>query len=265
MDRPPAWGRCRQSRRSSRTEGRAMRFLGYTLADPAIPVPPPTQEEMAKMGAFIEEAVKAGVLLATGGLGPLEEAVKVTYHNGEFTVLDGPFTEAKELVGGWALLECRDMARRVLAALDPTLGTGEPLTITALARRAGVSRRFDLRPPRAGRARARRGRRPVQLRRPHPPRQRRAPACLAGVPGGDPPAPRRPPDHPAVPRASGTPRPGSRRRRGSHARKGRPLSASARRHNRVAVRARLRAAGRMPGAHIGGSGREVRPNVRHEA
>jgi hypothetical protein len=90
-----------------------MRFLGYTLADPAIPVPPPTQEEMAKMGAFLEEAVKAGVLLATGGLGPLEEAVKVTYHNGEFTVLDGPFTEAKELVGGWALLECRDKAEAI--------------------------------------------------------------------------------------------------------------------------------------------------------
>ena len=60
------------------------------------------------MGAFVEEATKAGVLLATGGVGPLEEAVKVQYHDGEFTVLDGPFTEAKELVGGWALLECRD-------------------------------------------------------------------------------------------------------------------------------------------------------------
>jgi hypothetical protein len=53
------------------------------------------------------------VLLAAGGLGPLEEAVKVTYHNGEFTVLDGPFTEAKELVGGWALLECRDKAEAI--------------------------------------------------------------------------------------------------------------------------------------------------------
>jgi hypothetical protein len=85
-----------------------MKFLGYTLADPTIPVPPPTPEMYQKMGAFMEEATKAGVLLATGGVGPLEEAVKVQYHDGEFTVLDGPFTEAKELVGGWALLECRD-------------------------------------------------------------------------------------------------------------------------------------------------------------
>jgi hypothetical protein len=71
-------------------------------------VPPPTPELYQQMGAFIEEATKAGVLLAAGGLGPVDEGVKVRYHNGEFTVLDGPFTEAKELIGGWALMECRD-------------------------------------------------------------------------------------------------------------------------------------------------------------
>ena len=60
------------------------------------------------MGAFVEEATKAGVLLATGGLAPLDQAVKVTYADGKFTVLDGPFAEAKELVGGWALMETRD-------------------------------------------------------------------------------------------------------------------------------------------------------------
>jgi hypothetical protein len=93
-----------------RTERREtiMKFLGYTLADPSIPLPPPSPEMYQKMGAFMEEATKAGVLLATGGVGPLEEAVKVQYNDGEFTVLDGPFTEAKELVGGWALMECRD-------------------------------------------------------------------------------------------------------------------------------------------------------------
>jgi hypothetical protein len=85
-----------------------MKFLGYTLADPSVPLPPPSPEMYQKMGAFMEEATKAGVLLATGGVGPLEEAVKVQYNDGEFTVLDGPFTEAKELVGGWALMECRD-------------------------------------------------------------------------------------------------------------------------------------------------------------
>jgi hypothetical protein len=90
-----------------------MRFLGYTLADPSTPIPPPNPEMFAKMGAFVEEATKAGVLLATGGVGPVEEAIKVTYSDGEFTVLDGPFAEAKELVGGWALMECRDKAEAV--------------------------------------------------------------------------------------------------------------------------------------------------------
>jgi YCII-related domain len=43
-----------------------------------------------------------------GGLGPVEEATRVRNVGGTFTVLDGPFTEAKELIGGWALMEVRD-------------------------------------------------------------------------------------------------------------------------------------------------------------
>ena len=86
-----------------------MRFLGYTLGDPsAAPAAPPSPEEWAEMSKFIEEATKAGVLLATGGLAPAGEATRVKYADGNFTVLDGPFTEAKELVGGWALMEVRD-------------------------------------------------------------------------------------------------------------------------------------------------------------
>ena len=90
-----------------------MRYLGYTLADPSILIPPPTQEDMARMGEFMEEAAKAGVLVAAGAVGPLDEATKVIYHNGESTVVDGPYTEAKELVGGWALLEYRDKAEAI--------------------------------------------------------------------------------------------------------------------------------------------------------
>jgi hypothetical protein len=85
-----------------------MRFLGYTLGDDSVPVPPPSPEMMMEMGKFIEEATKAGVLLATGGLAPSAEGTRVSYANGEFTVTDGPFAEAKELIGGWALMEVRD-------------------------------------------------------------------------------------------------------------------------------------------------------------
>jgi hypothetical protein len=102
-----------------------MRYLGYTLADPSTPIPPPSPELFAQMGAFIEEATKAGVLLATGGLGPVEEATRVRYADGEFTILDGPFSEAKELIGGWALMETRDKdeaiewTKRFLAIAGP--------------------------------------------------------------------------------------------------------------------------------------------------
>jgi len=85
-----------------------MKFFGYTLGDPNTPVGPPNQEMYERMGAFVEEATKAGVLLATGGLVPPDEGTKIKYSGGQYTILDGPFTEAKELVGGWALMECRD-------------------------------------------------------------------------------------------------------------------------------------------------------------
>jgi hypothetical protein len=93
---------------SSKGKEVAMKFFGYTLGDPNTPAGPPDQAMYERMSGFVEEATKAGVLLATGGLAPLDEAVKVSYSDGKYTILDGPFTEAKELVGGWALMECRD-------------------------------------------------------------------------------------------------------------------------------------------------------------
>jgi hypothetical protein len=68
---------------------------------------------MEEMGAMLEDATKAGVLVATGGLAPTAMGAKITLKDGEFTVIDGPFTEAKELIGGWALLECRDLEEAI--------------------------------------------------------------------------------------------------------------------------------------------------------
>jgi hypothetical protein len=90
-----------------------MRFLGYTMGDPSAPMTPPSPELMQEMGKFVEEATKAGVLVATGGVAPYAEAIKVTRSNGKFTVTDGPYTEAKELIGGWALMEVRDAGEAV--------------------------------------------------------------------------------------------------------------------------------------------------------
>jgi hypothetical protein len=57
----------------------------------------------AEMGKFIEEMTAAGILLATGGLEP--GGTRITSVGDEFTVVDGPFAEAKEEVGGFALVE----------------------------------------------------------------------------------------------------------------------------------------------------------------
>ena len=68
---------------------------------------PPTQEEMAKMGKLIEEAMKAGWLLSTEGCLPSSLGARVRLSGEKFTVTDGPFTEAKEIVGGFALMEAK--------------------------------------------------------------------------------------------------------------------------------------------------------------
>jgi hypothetical protein len=91
-----------------------MRFLGYTLANEAeTPTEPPSPDMYEKMGRFVEEATKAGVIVATGGIAPTSEGAQISLHHGEYTVLDGPFAEAKELVGGWALMECRDLSEAI--------------------------------------------------------------------------------------------------------------------------------------------------------
>jgi hypothetical protein len=65
---------------------------------------PPTLGEMAEMGKLIEGSFKSGVLLATEGCLPSALGARVRMTDGKFKVTDGPFTEAKELVGGFALI-----------------------------------------------------------------------------------------------------------------------------------------------------------------
>jgi hypothetical protein len=68
---------------------------------------PPTQQEMADMGKLIEEMAKAGVLIATDGLQPSSKGARVRISGGKFTVTDGPFTETKELVAGYAIIQVK--------------------------------------------------------------------------------------------------------------------------------------------------------------
>ena len=66
---------------------------------------PPTQEEMARMGKLVEDGMKAGYLLAVEGCMPSAAGARVRLSDGKLTVIDGPFTETKEVIGGLALLQ----------------------------------------------------------------------------------------------------------------------------------------------------------------
>ena len=65
----------------------------------------PSRELLAAMGRYVEEMVRAGVLLAGEGLQPSAKGTRVTFRGGRATVTDGPFTETKELIAGFNLIE----------------------------------------------------------------------------------------------------------------------------------------------------------------
>jgi hypothetical protein len=67
----------------------------------------PSKELLAEMGKFNEELMKAGVLLAGEGLQPSSKGARVRFSGTKRTVIDGPFTETKELIAGFWLLQVR--------------------------------------------------------------------------------------------------------------------------------------------------------------
>ncbi|ASO19567.1 hypothetical protein FHR81_000755 [Actinoalloteichus hoggarensis] len=67
----------------------------------------PSEEMLAAMGRYNEELVKAGVMLAGEGLHPSSRGARVRFSGGETTVVDGPFSEAKELVAGFWLIQVK--------------------------------------------------------------------------------------------------------------------------------------------------------------
>ena len=96
-----------------------MRFLSiYKTVERSTP---PSAEEMAVMGKIVEEGMRAGWLLATEGCLPSTLGARVRRSGGKITVTDGPFSETKELVGGFAILkanskeEAIELARQFLA------------------------------------------------------------------------------------------------------------------------------------------------------
>jgi hypothetical protein len=103
----------------------AMKFLSmYKSVERNVP---PSQEAMNKMGKLVEEGMKAGWLVATEGCLPSALGARVRSTNGKVSVTDGPFTESKEVVGGFAILRANSKEEAIQLAKDflQVVGDGE--------------------------------------------------------------------------------------------------------------------------------------------
>jgi len=112
-----------------------MRFMVImkATADSEAGVKPAT-EDFETMGAFIQELVDDGVLLAADGLAPSTDGARIYYDGSKTTVVDGPFTETKELIAGYWLVEMKSLEECVerfkrCPIQQPSDGTGTNLEI----------------------------------------------------------------------------------------------------------------------------------------
>jgi len=89
-----------------------MRFLSMVRINEnsGTPITPKLMEDM---GRLMEELTKSGALVETAGLRPTSEGVRVRLSGGRTSVVDGPFTETKEVIGGYAMLEAATMEEAI--------------------------------------------------------------------------------------------------------------------------------------------------------
>ncbi len=89
-----------------------MRFLSMIRIDEGA-AQVPSEQLMHDMGKLIDEMTREGVLILTAGLRPSAEGRRVRLDKGQLSTVDGPFTETKEVIGGFAILEAPSMAAAI--------------------------------------------------------------------------------------------------------------------------------------------------------
>jgi len=89
--------------------------LGYETAPPDVQLDPERVKAMMKYNEALQEA---GVLIALDGLHPPSTGARVSFATGKPVVTDGPFTEAKEIIGGWAILNAESKAEAIRIATE---------------------------------------------------------------------------------------------------------------------------------------------------
>jgi hypothetical protein len=85
-----------------------MRFLSMIRVDEST-AQPPSEKMMADMGRLMDEMTRNGALISTAGLAPTKHGARLRLQGGRLTRTDGPFTESKEVIGGYAIVEAESL------------------------------------------------------------------------------------------------------------------------------------------------------------
>jgi hypothetical protein len=95
-----------------------MKYLTFIRHPESHRETPPPPALMQAMGEFVAKSTKDGTLVDTGGLLPSKEGVRLRLAKGKLTVTDGPFSESKEVIGGWAILNAATKAEAIRIATE---------------------------------------------------------------------------------------------------------------------------------------------------
>ena len=95
-----------------------MRYMSFIRHTERYRKAGPPAALMQAMGPYVEKSMKEGTVVEVGGLLASDAGARVRLSKGEITVTDGPFTESKEVIGGWAVLEARSKAHAIELAKD---------------------------------------------------------------------------------------------------------------------------------------------------
>jgi len=105
-------------RRVIKITGGTVKYLTFIRHSESYRQTPPPPALMEAMGKFVERSLRDGTLVDTGGLLPSKDGFRVRLANGKITVTDGPFSESKEVIGGWAILKADSKAEAVRIATE---------------------------------------------------------------------------------------------------------------------------------------------------
>ena len=95
-----------------------MKYLTFIRHSESYRQSPPPAALMQAMGKFVEQSLKDGTLVDAGGLLPSKDGARVRLSKGKITVTDGPFTETKEVIGGWAILQTASRSEAMRIATE---------------------------------------------------------------------------------------------------------------------------------------------------